>query len=70
MFDSWWRNGDVGSPEFSEWPHNCFDGIDNDGNGYVDDCMGYVRPDYLQAHAGGTKSQRGTLYVILDDLTL
>lgn len=41
LFDSWWRNAVLEDPDFSEWPDNCFDGIDNDGNGYVDDCIGY-----------------------------
>ncbi|KAL8271144.1 hypothetical protein Esti_004912 [Eimeria stiedai] len=45
MFDSWWRNALVEAPSFSEWPDNCHDGIDNDANGYVDDCFGYSFAD-------------------------
>ncbi|OEH76354.1 subtilisin sub5 [Cyclospora cayetanensis] len=45
MLDSWWRNAVLETPELSEWPDNCSDGIDNDGNGYVDDCMGYSFAD-------------------------
>ncbi|CDJ43518.1 subtilase family serine protease, putative, partial [Eimeria tenella] len=41
LIDSWWRNAIFEFPEYSEWPDNCFDGIDNDNNGYIDDCMGY-----------------------------
>ena len=29
----------------TEWPDNCNDGVDNDGNGFVDDCHGYNHAD-------------------------
>ncbi|KAL8442798.1 hypothetical protein Emed_007103 [Eimeria media] len=55
MFDSWWRNALIEAPAFSEWPDNCYDGIDNDANGYVDDCFGYSfanRSGEISAFAG------------------
>lgn len=42
LWASWWRNTDPRNEQGSEWPLNCHDGIDNDGNGYADDCFGYV----------------------------
>ena len=37
----------------TEWPDNCNDGIDNDGNGFIDDCHGY---NHAEDSAGDASS--------------
>jgi len=37
----------------TEWPDNCNDGVDNDGNGFVDDCHGY---NHAEDSAGDASS--------------
>nr|CEL73367.1 TPA: subtilase family serine protease, putative [Toxoplasma gondii VEG] len=55
LWHKWWRNAQVGAVTgTAEWPDNCADGIDNDENGYVDDCFGFSFAD-----SGG--SQRSLL---------
>ncbi|CBZ51859.1 putative subtilase family serine protease [Neospora caninum Liverpool] len=50
LWHKWWRNTQVGAKTgTSEWPHNCADGIDNDENGYVDDCFGFELEAALRA---------------------
>ncbi|PFH32371.1 hypothetical protein BESB_016890 [Besnoitia besnoiti] len=51
LWHQWWRNSQVGAKTgTAEWPDNCEDGIDNDENGYVDDCFGFSFAD-----AGGSQ---------------
>ncbi|KEP61649.1 UNVERIFIED_CONTAM: subtilisin SUB5 [Hammondia hammondi] len=46
LWHKWWRNAQVGAVTgTAEWPDNCADGIDNDENGYVDDCFGFSFAD-------------------------
>ena len=54
-----WTNDVVffdGPGAVAEFPNNCQDGIDNDRNGYVDDCQGYNFAENTGSFLGGEGS--------------